>query len=273
MVRPAAITSRPASGHKSRPTRAGGRSGWCYDGTGAWREERRSSFIRCPWGELAIARAVRVDVQREPDEILAQMRAGTRSNIRKAMRKGIVVREAGAGGLVAFGELLASTSGRQNFAAYPVDYYSTILRQFGDRAELLLAERNGQACSGAVIIGYGDTVVYKMGAWLGERSALHPNELMHWRAMQWARVRGYRYYDLEGISEIAARAILAGEEMPEEGRRGTTHFKLGMGGEVTIYPSAYDRSFHPLLVWPARMVAPRLARFRSVGHRLAGRRR
>jgi lipid II:glycine glycyltransferase (peptidoglycan interpeptide bridge formation enzyme) len=97
---------------------------------------------------------------------------------------------------------------------------------------------------------------------------------MHWQAMLWARDRSYRYYDLEGILETTARAIVAGEELPEGSRRGTTHFKLGMGGEVTIYPAAYDRSFHPLLVWPARMIAPRLARlarFRSVGHRLAGR--
>jgi len=134
----------------------------------------------------------------------------------------------------------------------------------------MLAEHDGAALSGAVVVGYGDTVIYKMGVWSGERSRLHPNELMHWRAMQWARERGYRYYDLEGISEPVARAIVAGSELPEDGRRGTTHFKLGMGGEVALYPGAYDRSFHPLLVWPARVVAPRLGRFRSV-HRLVGR--
>jgi lipid II:glycine glycyltransferase (peptidoglycan interpeptide bridge formation enzyme) len=110
-----------------------------------------------------------------------------------------------------------------------------------------------------------------MGAWSGSRTGLRPNELMHWHAIQWARERGYRYYDLDGIDEPAARAVLAGEELPESGKRGTTHFKLGLGGEVTLYPTAYDRSFHWLLVWPARIAAPRLDRFRSRAHRLLGR--
>jgi peptidoglycan pentaglycine glycine transferase (the first glycine) len=216
---------------------------------------------------------VLVDLKREPDEILAGMRSSGRANIRKAQRRGLVVREAGASGLEAFGQLLSETSRRQNFSPYPLENYAEMLRQFGEgqRAQLLLVESAGQPLSGALIIGYGDTVVYKMGAWSGERSTVRPNELMHWHAMQWARERGYAHYDLEGILEPVARAKLAGHELPAEGSVGTTHFKLGMGGEVTLYPRAYDRSFHRLLVWPARMLAPQLERFRTVAHRLAGR--
>jgi hypothetical protein len=89
--------------------------------------------------------------------------------------------------------------------------------------------------------------------------------------MQWARDRGYRYYDLEGIDESVADSIVAGHGVPERGRRGTTNFKLGLGGEVTLFPRAYDRSFHRLLVWPARIAAPRLTRLQSSIHRLLGR--
>jgi lipid II:glycine glycyltransferase (peptidoglycan interpeptide bridge formation enzyme) len=216
---------------------------------------------------------VRVDLDRDPGDILARMRASARRNIRQAARKGVVVREAGVAGLPAFGELLAETSRRQHFQPYPLDYYAEILRQFGahQRAELLLAEYAGNHVSGAVIIGYGDTVIYKIGAWSGRRAQLHPNELTHWHAMQWARERGYRFYDLEGIDESVAVATLAGDELPEEGRRGITRFKLGMGGEVTLYPRAYDRSFHPLLARPVRLLAPRLDRFTALAHRFLGR--
>jgi lipid II:glycine glycyltransferase (peptidoglycan interpeptide bridge formation enzyme) len=216
---------------------------------------------------------VRVELQRNPDEILGSMRSSARSNIRKAMRKGITVRESGVGGLPTFGELLKDTSRRQRFPPYPLDYYVAILTLFGSggRAELLLAECGQRVLSGALIIGYGDTVASKAVAWSGERSDLHPNELMHWRAMQWARERGYRYYDLEGIPESVARAKLVGANLPAEGTRGPARFKLGMGGEVTLYPRAYDRSFQPLLVWPARVLAPRLGHFGSVAGRIAGR--
>jgi peptidoglycan pentaglycine glycine transferase (the first glycine) len=223
--------------------------------------------------QAAPVATVRIDLRGPVEEILASMRSATRQKIRKATRKGIVVREAGASGLAAFGEVLAATGRRQGFAPYPVAYYAEILEQFGDgqRATLLLAEHEGEVLSGAVIVGYGDTVVYKMGGWSGDSTAPRPNELMHWQAMQWAKERGYRYYDLDGISPSVARAVLAGEELPESGHRGPTFFKLGFGGEVALFPCTYDRSFHRLLALPARVAAPRLNHFQALAHRLQGR--
>ena len=223
--------------------------------------------------QAAPVATVRIDLRHPVEEILANMRSATRQKIRKATRKGIVVREAGASGLAAFGEVLAATGRRQGFAPYPVEYYAELLDQFGDgqRAGLLLAEHEGEVLSGAVIVGYGDTVVYKMGGWSGDSKAPRPNELMHWQAMQWAKERGYRYYDLDGISPLVARAVLAGEELPEAGRRGPTFFKLGFGGEVALYPCTYDRSFQRLLALPARLAAPRLNHFQALAHRLQGR--
>jgi lipid II:glycine glycyltransferase (peptidoglycan interpeptide bridge formation enzyme) len=233
---------------------------------------RKRGFVNSDMSVAPVA-TVRVDLRCPADEVLTSMRSAARYNIRDASRKGVIVRSAGAEGLTAFSELLAQTSQRQGFAHYPIEYCAEILRQFGEdhRAQLLLAEHDGEVLSGVMIVGYGDTVVYKMGAWTGRRTRVHPNELLHWYAMQWARERGYRYYDLEGINESVARAALAGEALPKSDYRGTTFFKLGLGGEVTLYPQTYDRSFHRLLVWPARVVAPRLNHFQSRAHRLQGR--
>jgi lipid II:glycine glycyltransferase (peptidoglycan interpeptide bridge formation enzyme) len=220
----------------------------------------------------APAATVLVDLRRTPEELLAGMRATARKHVRRAIRDGIDIRPAGHGGLAAFRELMAKAGKRiEGFVQYPPDYYAAILRQFGPRAELLLAERDGEVLSGELIIGYGETVIDKVAAWSGEHANLSPNELLQWRAMQWARDQGYRYYDLEGISESVAQAIVAGDGVPESGRRGPTNFKLGLGGDVVLLPRAYDRSFHTLLVWPARIVAPRLSRAQSWAHRLQGR--
>lgn len=97
-----------------------------------------------------------------------------------------------------------------------------------------------------------------MSAWSGKGTNLHPNEVMHWHGMQWARDNGFRYFDFDGIQESVARATLAGDRVPEAKLEGNTAYKLAMGGEVTVYPSAYDRSFHPLLAWSTRVLAPRL---------------
>jgi lipid II:glycine glycyltransferase (peptidoglycan interpeptide bridge formation enzyme) len=76
--------------------------------------------------------------------------------------------------------------------------------------------------AGVLIVGYGEGVVFKMSAWSGEQTKLTPNQLLHWRAMQWSRDRGYRCYDLEGIDQSVAHAIVAGDGVPALARHGTT---------------------------------------------------
>lgn len=241
---------------------------------GRWDMEpilRERGFVA---GDMQVApmATVRVDLRRPAEQILAAMRSATRQKIGKAQRRGVTVSEAGVAGLASFGDVLTATGRRQGFSPYPVDYYGEILRRFGDgrRATLLLAEYEGQALAGAVIVGYGDTAVYKMGGWSGEHPQVRPNELLHWHAIQWARDRGYDWYDLDGINPSTARALATGEPLPESGRSGTTFFKLGLGGEVALYPGTYDRSFHRLLALPARIAAPRLYSIRSLAGRAHG---
>jgi lipid II:glycine glycyltransferase (peptidoglycan interpeptide bridge formation enzyme) len=224
-------------------------------------ELRQRGFVASAMSVAYVA-TVRVDLRRDSDRILAGMRHSKRQAIRQAAAKGVVVREAGAAGLPTFGALLEDTRRRRpdGFSPYPLELYGEMLRRFGDgkHAQLVLAEYQSEVLAGAFNIAYGDTVYGLMSAWSGRHPKLHPNELMHWYGMQWGHERGYHYFDFDGILESVARAKLAGEELPEEGRRGNTAYKLGMGGDVTVFPRAYDRSFHPLFAWPTRVLAPRV---------------
>lgn len=219
---------------------------------------------------------VLVRLARTPDELLAAMRPTTRRNVRSALRSGVVVRATGSGGLSAFGELLSKAKARRergglNDVSYPLEYYARIMREFGPHAEVMLAEREGRVESGLLIVAYGDSAVVKMAAWSGAQTKHRTTELLHWHAMQWAQDLGCHYYDLDGIDVDVARAIVAGEGVPEGGRSGTTNFKLGLGGEVRLAPPAYDRSYQRVLALPARALAPRLSRLNSRAHRIVGR--
>ncbi len=216
----------------------------------------------------------RVDLADAPERILARMRSGARSNIGKARRKGVTVRAGNEADLASFVELVKATSQRQGFPAYPADYYEAMWHQFsGDgHARLLVAERGDRVLSAVFLIGWGDSVIYKMGGWSGERTSVHPNELTHWEAMRWAQAGGYRYYDLDGIDPTAAVGLLEGESLDTTGL-GVTHFKLGFGGEVVLFPGAYDFTFRPILGTAIRHVLPRLNRWTWLVQRLLGRER
>jgi lipid II:glycine glycyltransferase (peptidoglycan interpeptide bridge formation enzyme) len=219
--------------------------------------------------EAAPVATVLVDLARDDDRLLGAFRASARSNIRKAERRGVNIRVGDESDLATFARLVDRTGRRQSFAPYPPSYYERMWRLFAEtgHSRLLLAEHEGRVLSGVLVIGFGDTAVYKMGGWSGERRDIHPNELAHWHAMRWAREVGHRYYDLEGIPVSIARALLRGET-PEGARHGTPRFKLGFGGEVRLYPGAFDRGRPRFAGTLARRAAPRLL---PVTQRLAGR--
>ena len=197
--------------------------------------------------EVAPFATLRVDVQQPSEEILAQMRKGHRSNVRKSERKGVEIR-AGTddADFELFLDLARATSQRQGFPLYPVEYYETIWRGFGDRSRIQFAEHEGRTIAGILLIAVSDTAAYKVGGWSGERTNIHPNELNHFRAMEWARDRGCRWYDFEGIPPTFARKLVAHEdvEIPD---RGDARFKLGFGGEIVVHPCTYDRNYRSAL--------------------------
>lgn len=231
-------------------------------------ELRRRGF-RPSAQEATPGATVLVDLAAGEDRVLAGFRSSARSNVRKAERRGVRIRLGGEPDLGTFAELVDHTARRQGFAPYPPDYYARMWELFAATGHtgLLLAEHEGKALSALLVIGFGDAAVYKMGGWAGERSGVHPNELLHLHAMRWARASGYRFYDLEGIPVVVGRALLAGQD-PADAHRGTARFKLGLGGEVRLFPRPHDRGRPRILGTVVRRAAPRL---QAVAHRATGR--
>jgi peptidoglycan pentaglycine glycine transferase (the first glycine) len=202
-------------------------------------------FYRSPLDTSPIA-SVRIDLHRSPEQLLAAMAPRIRRNIRQSEREDLTIRAGGRDDLPKFFEILQQTAERQRFNNYPLDYWTRVWDEFapGGWARLFFAELKGRVISAILLIGYGDTVIYKIGGWTGERTKARPNESMHWAAMQWARASGYHYYDLEGIPLTVARAILAGDS--QTGVEGVAAFKLNLGGKVVVYPGTYDALFQPM---------------------------
>jgi peptidoglycan pentaglycine glycine transferase (the first glycine) len=243
----------------------------CNDVSGVLKER---GFV--PSGLDAAPRlTVRVDLRKSPDVLLAAMRTRARTYIRQAERRGVVIRQGGESDLPVLYELVKATSRRQGFTLYSQTYLEEMWRIFHEqgRACLMIAEYRGEVLSSNLLIGFGKSVVYKVGGWSGVRRDVRPNELLHWAGIQWGREHGYRYYDFEGINRSVGEAILAAQSGRDLPFHGTTHFKLGFGGEVTRFPGAYDYASQPLLRVALRSIAPRLDRLAPVAHHLLGRRK
>lgn len=223
--------------------------------------------------ETAPTATVMLDARRSPDELRAAMRTNARRNLRRAERQGVVVRDGDERDLATLIRLIGATGARQGFDAYPDRYYETMWRAFAPdgHAHLVVAEHEGTPLSALLLIAFGDTVLYKIGGWSGEPRSIRPNELAHWHAAQWARSAGYRWYDLEGIDPRVAEAVLAGAAPPKTEQAGVSHFKLGFGGAITIFPAAYNRVPRGPLGLAARGPAIAFERLAPVAARALGR--
>ena len=203
--------------------------------------------------------SARIDLDRSEDEVLAAMNTARRRGIRVARRKGVVVRSGGPEDVRTFMPLLEGTAQRQGFPTYSRDYYETMLRSFepGETAELVLAEHEGTAVAGLLVLGPGESADAKVIGWSGEHPELHANELVYWEAIRWAKSRGYRSFDLGNIKPAVARALIAGEEIKPPG---TDYFKLLFGGQPVLHPEVVDAVYPAVLRGALRLAAPRLER-------------
>jgi lipid II:glycine glycyltransferase (peptidoglycan interpeptide bridge formation enzyme) len=144
-----------------------------------------------------------------------------------------------------------ATGERQDFAPYPLSYFEKMWDIFEPHGYLQL-----------FFTSFGDTVLYKKGAWAGQHGDMRPNEVMHWEVIEWAKAHGFCFYDFEGIEPEAAHCALAGQPLPESMHRSTSRFKLGFSNQALVLPPAQIYARSSLLRWGYRTVWPWLdARF------------
>jgi lipid II:glycine glycyltransferase (peptidoglycan interpeptide bridge formation enzyme) len=210
--------------------------------------------------ELAPTATILIDLAPDPDSILAAMKRQTRQNIRRAEREGITVHEGTACDLPAFYKLHLATSQRQNFPPYPQEYFTHMWRVLEPPGyiTLLLAKYEAEIVSALLLVPFGNTVIAKILGWSGLHADRRPNEALFWASIQWAKSHGYPFFDFEGIDPIGARAVLNGESLPESLHHSPDFLKHGFGGQVVLYPEAYDRVSSPMLRWAYRKASPRI---------------
>ncbi len=190
-----------------------------------------------PWLHTA---TFRVDLAREEEAILAGMEGRTRSAIRKAVAAGVAVDMANTQACFeAFHRMLRATGERNDFRVVPEARMRALWER--SRAEgwgcvFLSRARDGEPLTGALVLAPGRRCHYLFGGSLPACRKLHPNELLHWEVMRWARARGCAVYDLQGV---------AGRIRPDHPLWGNYLFKRGFGGEYVELEGEFERVLRP----------------------------
>jgi lipid II:glycine glycyltransferase (peptidoglycan interpeptide bridge formation enzyme) len=203
--------------------------------------------------DLAPTASVIINLSNNLDCILSKMRKTRRYDIRASQRKGVTVRDGRLEDLDTFYKLLIATARRQAFSTFDKNYLYEVWRTLSrsEQIKMFIAEFEGKAVSAALMMTFGDTVTYWKGAWSGEHGSRYPNEALQWAAIQWAKSRGYRYYDLGGINRGFAKSAIAGDISKTQ--HSVAFYKLGFGGDIELFPEAFIYVYNPTLrrLWSA----------------------
>lgn len=210
--------------------------------------------------QIQFANTVLVDLSSDEDSILAAMKSKTRYNIRLAARRGVSVRLGSVDDLPLFYRLYNETSQRDGFLIRPYSYYQDAWGRFlqAGRAQLFLAEHDGETLAGLILFVFGQKAWYMYGASSERKRNLMPNHLLQWEAMRWARARGCTTYDMWGAPDVLDES---------DPMWGVYRFKAGFGGEFTRRIGAYDYPARRLLYWAYTVLMPRYLDFLRRRHR------
>lgn len=194
------------------------------------------------------ARTLVVDISRDPDALMADMRRKTRQYIRKAERDGVATEE--GDDLGEFYRIERVVAERNSFGLHDRGYFDAIWRVFqpAGRAHLFFARLGDERIATLLVLRWGECAWEMFGGWTGEHPEARPFYLLKWRAMLRLRELGVRSYDMWGLAD-SGRA--------DDPMAGVENFKLGFGGEQRAYVGAWEVPVKPLL-YPMWRVVSRL---------------
>jgi lipid II:glycine glycyltransferase (peptidoglycan interpeptide bridge formation enzyme) len=184
-----------------------------------------------------------LDISKSEEDLLSEMHAKTRYNIRLSEKKGVEVRQ--EKDVDTFWRLNEETSARDAFKTHDREYYARML----DLPSVfqLNAYYEGVSIASHIFVRFGDRFTYLHGASGNTHRNLMAPYLLQWEGIRFAEELGCQEYDFWGIappvSEGEKNKKTCFHELCWEVHHpwtGITRFKAGFGGKVWAYPEAVD---------------------------------
>jgi len=190
----------------------------------------------------------KVALSKNVDDLWNNIAHNKRRNIRKAQEQHVeVVGSSGYDSFVSFYKMLTIAGERAEFIPPTFNLLHAYFKVFGDAGKLriLLATLEGRPVAGVFIVVHGDTA-YALGA--GSRDEVwhvRPNDILHWKAMEWACGEGLSYYHMGYVPE----------PLPTEGSElwGLWRWKREWNGQLEktfVYHKVYMQKFRKFVLGP-----------------------
>jgi hypothetical protein len=171
-----------------------------------WREDwgMKEVFNEKGYEQTSSFNVYKVDLKGNVDQFWKNIAHNKRRNIMKAEAQGVqVIQGSSNKDLISFNEMLEISGNRADFIPPPFSMFNAYLKVFGaqGKAKIFLATLGGNQIAGVFVVVHGDTA-YALGAGSREEAwDVRPNDILHYKAMEWACREGLLKYHMGYVSD------------------------------------------------------------------------
>jgi lipid II:glycine glycyltransferase (peptidoglycan interpeptide bridge formation enzyme) len=189
----------------------------------AWKSALRATGMRPAFPPSQPRSSWMLDVTRDEESLLSNMKQKTRYNVRLASRKGVEIVVGGSDDEDDFYALFHETADRDDFFVHGKAIYERMFAAFRATGNfcMLLARHGGRLIAAITLIRFGSTCWYVHGASSGEHRNLMATYLLQWNGIQQAKRWGCSLYDFRAIPDVLR---------DDQDMYGVYRFKEGFGG-------------------------------------------
>ena len=145
-----------------------------------------------------------VNLEKGADELWRSIDHNKRRNIKKAVKEGVeVVQSRNHDDLLIFCSMLEAAKRRAGFSSYPLSWFEAVWKVYEpvELSKVFLGRWKGKSVSGVFVVIHGNTVYALAAGSLSEGWKVRPNDIMHWKVMEWACQNGYSKYHMGLVHE------------------------------------------------------------------------
>lgn len=188
-----------------------------------------------------------LDIRKSEEELLENMHAKWRYNIRVAQKHGVeVVEDNSNNAFREYTRLTHETTTRQKFYAHTDSYHKkqwdTLPHKAAENSlssHLLLAKYNDKVLTAWIVFVFKDKLYYPYGASSNEHRETMSSNLMMWEVIRFGKKMNLTKFDMWGA--------LGPHPDTKDSWYGFHRFKLGYGGELVEFVGSYDLVINPPL--------------------------
>jgi lipid II:glycine glycyltransferase (peptidoglycan interpeptide bridge formation enzyme) len=182
-----------------------------------------------------------LDISKDTEKLLSEMKAKTRYNINVAKKKGVQVEVGGDEYIEEFLRLTKEMTQRQGIVSHPEQYYRHMLKTFPtEMLKIYVAKYQEKIIAAHLMLFNGKYATYLHGASSNESRNVMAPYLLQWQAIIDAKQQGCTNYDFGGVK-------VSKDNQDGKSWEGITKFKLGFSPETKpyIFPGTFDIVINP----------------------------